>query len=158
MARHEHLPIYKAALDLTVHLEKVVAGFSRYHKYTLGTELRQGSRAVLQQVVRANYATNAAERAAGRASSARTNSPSTTGYATALPWRPQTALLVNERTLLRVLIALATTGRTRIRVTLNMHGAPCSSRLALLHSSNSLHLTGNAGAGSAISSSGPNSA
>ena len=64
MARHEHLPIYKAALDLTVHLEKVVAGFSRYHKYTLGTELRQGSRAVLQQVVRANNATNAAERAA----------------------------------------------------------------------------------------------
>ena len=34
MARYEHLPIYKAALDLTVHFEKVVAGFSRYHKYT----------------------------------------------------------------------------------------------------------------------------
>jgi len=30
MARYEHLPIYKAALDLTVHLERVVAGFSRY--------------------------------------------------------------------------------------------------------------------------------
>jgi hypothetical protein len=45
MARHENLPIYKAALDLTVHFEKLVAGFSRYHKYTLGTELRQGSRA-----------------------------------------------------------------------------------------------------------------
>lgn len=54
MARYEHLPIYKAALDLTVHLQKVVAGFSRYHKYTLGTELRERSRAVLQQVVRAN--------------------------------------------------------------------------------------------------------
>ena len=36
MARYEHLPIYKAALDLTVHFEKLVAGFSRYHKYTLG--------------------------------------------------------------------------------------------------------------------------
>jgi hypothetical protein len=47
MARYEHLPIYKAALDLTVHLEKLVAGFSRYHKYTLGTEMRDGSRAVL---------------------------------------------------------------------------------------------------------------
>ena len=34
MARYEHLPIYQAALDLTVHFEKVVAGFSRYHKYT----------------------------------------------------------------------------------------------------------------------------
>ena len=54
MARHEHLPIYKAALDMTVHFEKLVAGFSRYHKYTLGTELREGSRAVLQQVLRAN--------------------------------------------------------------------------------------------------------
>ena len=54
MARHEHLPIYKAALDLTVHFEKLVAGFSRYHKYTLSTELREGSRAVLQQVLRAN--------------------------------------------------------------------------------------------------------
>jgi len=31
MARYEHLPIYKAALDLTVHLERVVAGFQRYH-------------------------------------------------------------------------------------------------------------------------------
>jgi hypothetical protein len=56
MARHEHLPIYKAALDRTVHFEKLVAGFSRYHKYTLGTELREGSRAVLQQVLRANSA------------------------------------------------------------------------------------------------------
>ena len=52
MARHEHLPIYKAALDMTVHFEKLVAGFSRYHKYTLGTELRQGSHAVLQKVAR----------------------------------------------------------------------------------------------------------
>jgi len=34
MARYEHLPIYKAALDLTVHLEKLVAGLSRDH---LGT-------------------------------------------------------------------------------------------------------------------------
>ena len=24
MARHEHLPIYKAALDMTVHFEKLV--------------------------------------------------------------------------------------------------------------------------------------
>ena len=66
MARHEHLPIYKAALDLTVHFEKLVAGFSRYHKYTLGTELRQGSRAVLQQVLRTNNAATRAQRAAER--------------------------------------------------------------------------------------------
>jgi len=59
MARYEHLPICKCALDLTVHFEKLVAGFSRYHKYTLGTELRVGSRAVLMQVLRANSAGNA---------------------------------------------------------------------------------------------------
>ena len=64
MARHEHLPIYKAALDMTVHFENRVAGFSRYHKYTLGTELRQGSRAVLQQVLRANNAASRDQRAA----------------------------------------------------------------------------------------------
>ncbi len=40
MARYEHLPMYKQALDAAVHFEKVVAGFSRYHKYTLGTEIR----------------------------------------------------------------------------------------------------------------------
>jgi len=64
MARYEHLPIYKAALDLTVHLEKLVAGFSRYHKYTLGTEMREGSRALLMQVLKANNAGNANQRRA----------------------------------------------------------------------------------------------
>jgi hypothetical protein len=37
MARYEHLPIYKQALDVAVHFERIVAGFSRYHKYTLGS-------------------------------------------------------------------------------------------------------------------------
>lgn len=68
MARHEHLPIYKAPLDMTVHFEKLVAGFSRYHKYTLGTELREVSHAVLQQVLRAN---NSASNLEGSAHSAR---------------------------------------------------------------------------------------
>ena len=54
MARYEHLPIYKQALDAAVHFEKVVAGFSRYHKYTLGTEIRNQSRAVLGLIVQAN--------------------------------------------------------------------------------------------------------
>ena len=62
MTRQERLPIYKAALDLTVHLEKLVAGFSRYHKYTLGSEMREGSRAVLMQVLKANNAANAQHR------------------------------------------------------------------------------------------------
>jgi hypothetical protein len=54
MARYEHLPIYKQALDVAVHFEKVVAGFSRYHKYTLGSELRAKSREVVTLIVKAN--------------------------------------------------------------------------------------------------------
>ena len=38
---------------LQLHFEKV-AGFSRYHKYTLGSELRNQSRAVVSAIVRAN--------------------------------------------------------------------------------------------------------
>ena len=51
MACYEHLPIYKKAFDLAVHFEKVVAGFSRYHKYTLGTELRNCSRGIVLSII-----------------------------------------------------------------------------------------------------------
>ena len=44
MAQYEHLPIYKAAFDLNLYVEQIVRNFSRYHKYTLGTELRERSR------------------------------------------------------------------------------------------------------------------
>lgn len=54
MARYEHLPIYKKAFDIAVHFEKVAAGFSRYHKYTLGTELRNRSREIVLTIIRAN--------------------------------------------------------------------------------------------------------
>lgn len=40
MARYEHLPIYRSAMKLAVHLENVVRGFPRYTKYTLGSEMR----------------------------------------------------------------------------------------------------------------------
>ena len=56
MARYEHLPIYKQAMDVTVYFEKIVAGFTRYHKYTLGAELRNKSREVVVLIVRANAA------------------------------------------------------------------------------------------------------
>ena len=56
MARYEHLPIYKQALDVAVYFERAVAGFSRYHKYTLGTELRNQSRELVGLVIRANSA------------------------------------------------------------------------------------------------------
>ena len=54
MARYEHLPIFRDAYDLTVHIEKIVRNFSRYHKYTLGSDLRERSRNVLDKIVQAN--------------------------------------------------------------------------------------------------------
>ena len=54
MARYEHLPICKKAMDLAVYLEKIVRSFSRYHKYTLGSELRAKSREIVGVVLAAN--------------------------------------------------------------------------------------------------------
>ena len=54
MARYEHLPIYKKAFDLNLYFEKTVKHFSRYHKYTLGTELRDTARRVVRLIVQAN--------------------------------------------------------------------------------------------------------
>ena len=54
MARYEHLPLYKTAMELTGYIETVVRTFSRYHKYTLGTDLRQQSRALVTVIIRAN--------------------------------------------------------------------------------------------------------
>ena len=46
MARYEHLPIYKKAFDLNLYFEQTVQQFSRYHKYTLGTERKVAVRYV----------------------------------------------------------------------------------------------------------------
>ena len=54
MARYQHLPIYKKAMDLTIYLVKIVRSFSRYHKYTLGSELRERSREIVGLIIRAN--------------------------------------------------------------------------------------------------------
>lgn len=56
MARYEHLPIYKKAMELSVYLEGVVANFSRYHKYAIGAELRGQARAILRLIIEANSA------------------------------------------------------------------------------------------------------
>lgn len=40
MARYEHLPIFKRMMELTIFIENNVRNFSRYHKNTLGSELR----------------------------------------------------------------------------------------------------------------------
>ena len=36
MARYEHLPVFKMAMELSVYLEQIVRNFSRYHKYGIG--------------------------------------------------------------------------------------------------------------------------
>jgi hypothetical protein len=55
MARYEHLPIYKKAMDLTVYFEKTVRNFSPYNKYTLGSELREKSRQIVELIIKANF-------------------------------------------------------------------------------------------------------
>jgi hypothetical protein len=60
MAHYRHLPVWKAALDLAVHLEHAVRRFPRYHKYTLGSELRQTAQRLCRLVARANDARDAA--------------------------------------------------------------------------------------------------
>ena len=54
MARYEHLPIYKGAMNLAIFLEINVKNMSRYHKYTIGSELRNKALRALSLVVRAN--------------------------------------------------------------------------------------------------------
>ena len=54
MARYEHLPIYKAAMDMAILIERQVRGFPRYHKYTLGSELRAGAHEIVRLVIQAN--------------------------------------------------------------------------------------------------------
>jgi len=54
MAQYEHLPIYKKAMDIAVYIENIVKGFPRYHKYTVGADLRNLSRAALRLIIRAN--------------------------------------------------------------------------------------------------------
>ncbi len=54
MAQYEHLPIYKKAFDMTIYIENIVRGFSRYHKYTLGADLRNLSREIVRLIIKAN--------------------------------------------------------------------------------------------------------
>jgi len=58
MARYEHLPIYKQAMDLAVYLQGAVRNFSRYDKYSTGSELRELSRRIILLIIRANSSMN----------------------------------------------------------------------------------------------------
>ena len=56
MARFEHLPIYKKAMEMNIYLQNTVRQFSRYNKYTIGAELRDLARRILLLIIRANSA------------------------------------------------------------------------------------------------------
>ena len=51
---YDKLPIFKSALDLVVYVETIAKGFDKYYKYTMGTELRDRSRAVMFAIQKAN--------------------------------------------------------------------------------------------------------
>ncbi len=42
---------------MTIYFEKVVRNFSRYHKYTLGSDLREKSREIVELIIKANSTT-----------------------------------------------------------------------------------------------------
>ncbi|MCU0756157.1 MAG: hypothetical protein MUE46_13680 [Xanthomonadales bacterium] len=53
MARYQHLPIWRSAMDSALGLEQAVAGFPRTHRYALGAELRRCAQQILGAVMRA---------------------------------------------------------------------------------------------------------
>ena len=41
------LPIFRSALELCVYIETIVKGFDKYHKYTIGEDMRKFSKDIL---------------------------------------------------------------------------------------------------------------
>ncbi len=54
MAYYENFPIYKKAFDLALFVENSVPDFSRYHKYSIGADMRRLSRNLVTMVIKAN--------------------------------------------------------------------------------------------------------
>ncbi len=52
--RYDNLPIYKACLDLCVYVETIVKNFEKYHKYSIGQDLRTYSKDMLFLIHKAN--------------------------------------------------------------------------------------------------------
>lgn len=60
MSYYEGLPIFKSAMQLNASLDSVVRGFAWFHKYQLGTELRQAALEIVKLVTKANRRTERA--------------------------------------------------------------------------------------------------
>lgn len=54
MARYEHLPIYRAAFDLAVHIEKIVHTSVAITSTRSAPSSREGSRRILERIIEAN--------------------------------------------------------------------------------------------------------
>jgi hypothetical protein len=54
MAYYENLPIYKKSMELAVYMENVVRNFPRYHKYSIGTDMRDLSKNLVTLIIKAN--------------------------------------------------------------------------------------------------------
>ena len=61
MKDYNQLPIYKSAISLNISLEKSVRRFSRYHKYSIGEELRKSAREIIRLIIKAWYGGRSAE-------------------------------------------------------------------------------------------------
>ena len=58
MAHYEHLPIYKAALDMCIYFEKIIRNFDRHHTYVIGADLRRLGIKAVMLTIKANDARN----------------------------------------------------------------------------------------------------
>ena len=56
--KSEHLPIFKATLDLAIYVDTIVKNQERYYKYTIGSDMRTYSKEMLFLVNRANRSKN----------------------------------------------------------------------------------------------------
>lgn len=54
MSYYQALPIYRAAMDSVVSIDRAVRTFPRHHKYALGQQLRDTSLDALMWVLRAH--------------------------------------------------------------------------------------------------------
>ncbi|HOZ35397.1 MAG TPA: four helix bundle protein [archaeon] len=54
MVSYENLGVYKSSFDLCVYFEKIVKNFNKGNKFTIGADLKNKSREIAMQVVRAN--------------------------------------------------------------------------------------------------------
>jgi len=52
--RYDNLPIYRSTMNLCVYVETIVKSFDKYHKYTIGEDLRTYSKELMFMIHRAN--------------------------------------------------------------------------------------------------------